>query len=76
MDKLVRERVKVKKENPLFGTVLLDCDLAVYLDISDSKLKERCIKRGAEFNDAKNMQKMILEEIKKSDIPSIKIKID
>lgn len=75
MTRLVKERVKVEKGNPLFGTVLLDCDLIIYLEISDSLLKERCIKRKADFKNAKNMQKMILEEIKESHIPSVKIKI-
>lgn len=73
---LVKEKIKVEKGNPLFGTVLLDCDLIIYLEISDNLLKERCIKRKADFKNAKNMQKMILEEIKESNISSIKIKIN
>jgi len=76
MTRLVKERIKVNKEIPLFGTVLLDCDLIIYLKITDNLLKERCVKRKADFKNAKNMQKMILEEIKESSIPSIKIKLE
>ncbi len=75
MTRLTKERINVKKGNPFFGTVLLDCDLIIYLEISDSLLKERCSKRKADFKNAKNMQKMILEEIKESPTPSIKVKI-
>lgn len=76
MDRLVREKLKVKKGRPFFGTVILNCDLVVYLDISDELLKERAKKRGSSFVDIKNMQKSILEEIKGLKIPCIKIKVD
>ena len=75
MTRLVKKRINVNKGVPLFGTVLLECDLVIYLEITDNLLKERCAKRKADFRNAKNMQKMILEEIKESPIPSIKIKI-
>ena len=61
MTNLVNDKIKVEKGVPFFGTVLLDCDLIVYLDISDNFLKERCMKRKADFKNAKDMQKMILE---------------
>lgn len=75
MTQLTKARVNVKKGHPFFGTILLDCDLIIDLEISDNLLKERCKKRNAEFVDAKNMQKMILKEIKKSNLPVIKVKI-
>ena len=37
MNKLVKDKIKVKKGYPVFGTVVLDCDLIVYLDISDNQ---------------------------------------
>ncbi len=76
MTRLTKERIEIKKGVPLFGTVLLDCDLIIYLKITDKLLKERCSMRKADFKNAKNMQKMILEEIEESHIPYIKIKIE
>jgi len=76
MTRLTKERIKVKKGIPLFGTVLLDCDLIIYLEITDKLLNERCLTRKADFKNAKNMQKMILQEIEESNIPSLKIKLE
>lgn len=69
MSLLVKTKIKVQKGHPVFGTVVLDSDLIVYLKISDALLKERCILRNANFVDAKNMQAQIESEIKKSSIP-------
>ena len=41
MDKLVREKLSINPGKPIFGTVLLDCDLIIYLHISDELLFER-----------------------------------
>lgn len=38
---------------PMFGTVIVDCEAVVYLDISDDLLIEYCKKRGESFKDAK-----------------------
>jgi hypothetical protein len=59
VDRLVYEKVKIKPGFPLFGTVILDCEAEVYLDIDDDLLMEHCKKRGASFTDAKNMKKAI-----------------
>lgn len=75
MGRLVKERVKAEKGKPLFGTVLLDCDLIVYLKITDKRLKERVSSRNSVFEDAKNMQKSIENEIKKSNIPVVRFLI-
>ncbi len=75
MIKLVKEKIKVEKEKPLFGTVVLDCDLIIYLNISNELLKERTIKRKAKFKDAKNMQNQILNEIKESKILCVRYKV-
>ena len=71
MDELVRTRLSIKPGVPLFGTVLLDCDLIVYLHISDELLQERTTLRNADFNNAKNMQYKIEQEIKDSNIKTI-----
>lgn len=57
--RLVRERVTVKAGHPLFTLILLDCEVIVYLDISDELLAEHCKKRGAAFQDAKNVKDAI-----------------
>lgn len=71
MSGLAKERVAVERGKPVFGTVVLDCDLIVYLKISNGLLKERVELRGTNFDDAKNMQKQIEQEIKESHIPVI-----
>jgi dephospho-CoA kinase len=73
MDELVRTKLKIQPGTPMFGTVLLDCDLIIYLHINDELLQERTRLRNTDFNNAKNMQKKIEEEIKKSNIPTIMI---
>ena len=60
MDELVRTKLSIKSGTPMFGTVLLDCDLIVYLHISDELLLERTKLRNADFMNAKNMQKKII----------------
>ena len=75
MDELVRTRLSIKPGVPMFGTVLLDCDLIIYLHITDELLLERTKARNVDFNNAKNMQLKIEEEIKKSNIPIIYIEV-
>lgn len=75
MDELVRTRLRINPGVPMFGTVLLDCDLIVYLHITDELLLERTILRNVDFNNAKNMQLKIEEEIKNSNIPTIYIEV-
>ena len=76
MDNLVKTKLKIEPGIPLFGTVLLDCDLIVYLHINDELLKERTEKRNVDFMNAKNMQQSIEEEIKKSNIETITIEVN
>lgn len=73
MTRLVREKVRVEPGKPVFGTVVLDSDLIVYLRISDELLRERTQARGADFTDAKHMQEQIEEEIMRSGTPSIEL---
>ena len=69
MDELVRTKLSIKPGIPMFGTVLLDCDLIVYLHINDELLLERTNDRNVDFDNAKNMQIKIEEEINNSNIP-------
>ena len=63
--RLVKERVTVKPGHPLFTLILLDCEVIVYLDISDELLAEHCKNREADFQDAKNIRDAIKNTWKK-----------
>ncbi|MDO8610819.1 MAG: hypothetical protein Q7R95_09830, partial [bacterium] len=76
MDKLAKKYVKVEPGFPVFGTIIFDCDLIINLSISDELLKKRIEARGVKFEDAKNMQKQINDDIEKSNIPSINFSVD
>jgi len=58
-DKIMRERIKVEPGHPLFCSVILDCEVVVYIDISDKILKAHCEKRGVDFNYALQMKNEI-----------------
>lgn len=75
LDELVRIKLSITPGVPMFGTVLLDCDLIVYLHINDDLLLERAKLRNVDFVNAKNMQQKIEEEIKKSNIPPICVEV-
>ena len=68
-------KLKIQQGEPLFGTVLLDCDLIVYLHISDELLKKRTGLRNVDYTNAKNMQTEIEEEIKTSNIKVITLEV-
>lgn len=75
MDELVSERLSIMSGVPMFGTVLLDCDLIIYLHISDELLRIRTNLRNADFINAKNMQQKIEDEISKSSIETITLEV-
>lgn len=75
MTYLVKTKLKIEPREPLFGTVLIDCDLIVYLYITDALLKKRTNLRNVDFTNAKNMQTEIEEEIKKSNIKVITLEV-
>lgn len=75
MDELVRTKLSIKPGFPMFGTVLLECDLIVYLHISDELLLERTKLRNADFMNAKNMQEKIENEIANSKIDTITVEV-
>lgn len=75
MDFFVRTKLKITPGSPLFGTVLIDCDLIIYLHINDELLKKRTDLRNVDFTNAKNMQLKIEEEIKDSNKKVITLEV-
>ena len=75
MDKLVKERIRIKPGQPVFGTVIIDCDLIIYLDISDKLLQERTKSRNVNYQDAKNMKDSIEKDLEETSIPVIRIPV-
>lgn len=75
MIRLVRERVQTEPGKPLFGTVLVDCDLVVVLRVSDRLLAQRCESRGVKLSDARAMQEQLFAEVGASGIRSIEVPI-
>ena len=73
--RLARKNITVEPGHPLFGTVVLDCDFIVYLDITDLLLRERVRARGKEYLDAKNMQRHLQDEIRRSGIDYIEFPV-
>jgi ABC-type lipoprotein export system ATPase subunit len=71
MERLAKERVKVRPGEPVFGTIVFDADLIVDLQISNDLLLQRTAARGKEFEDAKNMRQQIERNIAESGIPKI-----
>lgn len=76
MDELVRTKLSIKPGMPMFGTVLLDCDLIVYLHISDELLLERTKLRNVDFINAKKMQQKIENEITNSGLETIVLEVE
>ena len=62
IDKIVYERITIKAGYPLFSTIIVDCDVVVYLDISNELLAEHCKKRGADFIDARNVKEAVEQD--------------
>lgn len=75
MTYFVRTKLTIQPGEPLFGTVLIDCDLIIYLHITDELLKKRTNLRNVDFINAKNMQTEIEDEIKKSNIKVITLEL-
>lgn len=57
----VSKQEKPSIHKPLFSLILLDSDVVIYLDISNDLLAKHCEKRGASFQDAKNVKDAIEE---------------
>jgi hypothetical protein len=69
--RLARERVLVEPGKPVFGTVVLECDLIVHLTISGPLLRERTSLRKTGFEDGKRLQAQIEQEIRQTALPVI-----
>lgn len=61
---LVKERIKIEPSHPLFSLIVLECDLIVYLNISEELLKAHCKKRNASFQDAIKIKLAIEQSMK------------
>lgn len=61
-DKLIYDKVKITPGKPMFGTVIIECDVVIYLDINDKLLKGHCDKRNVDFTDAQNMKTAIEDD--------------
>lgn len=75
MNRLVRERIKIQPGQPVFGTVIIDCDLVVYLNISDDLLRKRIQSRGVNYSDVKMMKDNIEKELEKVEIPVVMVDV-
>ena len=75
MNKLVRDKIKIEQGKPVFGTVVIDSDLIIFLEIDEELLKERTKLRNVSFSNAKSMSDKILTEIEDSEIPILKVKV-
>ena len=62
IDKLVYEKITIRAGHPLFSTIIVDCDVVVYLDISDELLAEHCKKRSIDFLDSKNVKEAVEQD--------------
>ncbi len=73
MNKYVKEKIIRKHMYPAFGTLIVDSDLIIYLNINTILLKERCESRGANINNSLNMKSEIEKELQKTDKAIIEI---
>ena len=49
-EKKLYNKLKVEPGIPIFGSCVLDCDVLIYLDISEKNLLLHCKKRGIDIN--------------------------
>jgi deoxyadenosine/deoxycytidine kinase len=49
-EKKLYKKIKITPGIPVFGSCVIDCDVLVYLDISEKNLLSHCQKRGRDFN--------------------------
>lgn len=59
MDGYVKEKIKTRVNEPVFGTVPIESDIITYLNINDELLKERCKRRGVKHKEALGMKKIL-----------------
>ena len=62
---LVYQKISVKPGRPLFGVVILDCEVVVYLNISKKLLAQHCFQRGdTDYQDALFVKKYLENDLK------------
>jgi hypothetical protein len=76
MTHLARERIRIEPGRPVFGTVALDCDLYVYLRISDRLLQERCAKRNVPFEGARMMREQTEAILYSARVPCVEFLLE
>jgi hypothetical protein len=54
VDRLTYKYLKAIPGKPLFSSVIVDCEVVVYLDIADDLLKLHCERRNFSFTDSMN----------------------
>jgi len=75
MEKRSKEIIVIKKGEPVFGTIVYDTDIVIYLDIDDGILKSRVKKRGVKIESALKMKEWIEKKVDKTNAEVIKLKI-
>lgn len=75
VDALTKTKLNIKPGQPLFGTVILDADIIVFLHINEEELKFRCQKRETNFANCLNMQNQIEEELRQYKDKVIKLEM-
>jgi len=65
MDNLAKSKLNIIPGHPLFGTVVLDADIIVFLHIDEKILKSRCLKRKVSLENSLNMQRKIEEDLRR-----------
>lgn len=76
MTEVTRQRVNIEPGKPLFGTVVLDADVIVHITISDQLLQERTAMRNVSFENAKNMQAQLEQNIVRAGVPVVHFCVD
>ena len=54
--KIMLDRIKIEPGYPLFCSMILECEVVVYIDISNENLLKHCTKRGVNFDYALQMK--------------------
>ncbi len=75
MIELARKYVIITPGQPVFGTVVLPCDLIIHLTIDDKNLQTRAEMRSVNFKDAKNMNKQVEREVAINQTPTISFSV-
>lgn len=63
MDRLVKSKIKTQAGFPIFGTVVMESDFVVYLNISNGMLMARCEEQGVSFEDAIKLKEKIERDL-------------